>query len=183
MKKVIRLTESDLVRIIKRVINEQTLDNIRDIINGMTSGRVIYLTPFIREPQDLERFLNWIPDGVGLQPTIEKMFGVKCKTSAEIENRETPGEYGYAGKCNTISKFIISLLNYYLMTGRNPTTLPFETAVQTSKLTSLYKDIVKGKDRSGKDYNYGVHGGVYVSPLKLESEFKKIYNKQLELFT
>jgi len=183
MGKVIRLKESDLVRLIKRVITEQTIDDIDDIISSMRSGQVRYLSPFIRTPQDLEKFLNWIPEGTGLQPTIENMFGVKCKTSAEIENIETPGEYGYAGKCNTISRFIISLLNYYLISGKNPTTLPFETAVQTSKLTSLYNDIVKGKDSSGKDYNYGVLGGVYVNPSKLKNEFKKIYNKQLESLT
>jgi hypothetical protein len=183
MKKVIRLTESDLIRIVKRVISEQTSDNISDIINNVISRQVRYSSSFIRTPQDAEKFLNWIPAGVGLQETIEKMFEVKCRTSAEIENTETPGEYGYAGKCNAISRFIIYLLNYYLIAGKNPTTLPFETAVQTSNLTNLYKDIVKGKDRSGKEYNYGVYGGVYVSPLKLENEFKKIYNKQLALFT
>ena len=78
MGKVIRLTESDLVRLIKRVITEQTIDDIYDIISSMRSGQVRYLSPFIRTPQDLEKFLNWIPEGTGLQPTIEEMFGVKC---------------------------------------------------------------------------------------------------------
>ncbi len=35
MKKVIRLTESDLVRIVKRVINEQSpLDKVKNLFNG-----------------------------------------------------------------------------------------------------------------------------------------------------
>jgi hypothetical protein len=42
MKKIIRLTESDLTRIVKRVINEQSCSKLKEIpkkgIKGMTGG-------------------------------------------------------------------------------------------------------------------------------------------------
>ena len=186
MKKFI-ITEEEKINILKQYnIQEQSSFDFGDVTNSilmaMRSGQSTYRTEIIKTVEDLSKFINWIPDTSGLQKIIQSLFGVTCKTSDEIEKSTTPGEYGYAGKCVQIWKFIVLLLNFYLKTGKTPDTLDFETAINGAGLNDMYSDLVRGNDEKGNKFNEFVVGGVYVQPMKLKSGFKKIYNDQLSLF-
>ena len=59
MKKIIRLTESDLIRLVRRVINEQT-DNTKPIVNqnkGTEIHGVLYKLPQIKDEDLLDSFI------------------------------------------------------------------------------------------------------------------------------
>jgi hypothetical protein len=66
MKKVIKLTESDLARIVKRVIREQEATAQQS--NTMTNPRVKFesgepvVVDFIRSQSDLDNFIDWSGD-------------------------------------------------------------------------------------------------------------------------
>jgi hypothetical protein len=188
MKKFI-ITEEEKINILKQYnIQEQIsevpfADVIGPLISGINSGKLTYKTEIIRSAEDLNKALNWMNTTSGLQNTIESLFGVKCKTSKDIENSTTPGEYGYAGKCIQIWRFITLLLDFYLRTGKNPNTFDFDTAISNAGLSNIYKDLVSGQDEKGNKFNEFATTGVYVHPMKLKSAFKNIYNKQLSLFT
>lgn len=79
MKKIIRLTESDLTRIVKRVINENTLNNesclkqkgfYKDTIGGPMTRRWVYQKEYnnktyqvaIGKPGEISNFVNVISD-------------------------------------------------------------------------------------------------------------------------
>jgi hypothetical protein len=186
MKKFI-ITEEEKINILKQYnIQEQSSNDFGDVVEpiltAMRGGQATYRTAIIRTPEDLSKFINWIPSTSGLQSIIEPLFGVTCKTSAEIEKSTTAGEYGYAGKCLQIWRFVTLMLNFYLKTGKTPDTLDFSTAINSAGLDDMYKDLVRGNDEKGNKFNEFVAGGVYVQPMRLKSGFKKIYNDQLELF-
>jgi len=59
MKKIIRLTESDLIRLVRRVINEQT-DNVEPLSNkseGTEIDGITYKLPQIKDEDSLDSFI------------------------------------------------------------------------------------------------------------------------------
>ena len=135
------------------------------------------------------KFLTWMID---LQPTIEKMFGVKCKTSEDIEKSDSPDEFGgYSGKCNLIWRLITKILNLYLLSDYSPIKgdsdgkqyYPVLDWIKNNQeLQQISKQVFRGQSSTGEKYNTHVIGGVYITPNSLENAVVSIYKKQRNLF-
>jgi hypothetical protein len=134
------------------------------------------------------KFLTWMTD---LQPTIEKMFGVNCKESEDIEKSDSPGEFGYAGKCDLIWSLITKILNLYLLSDYSPIKgdsdgkkyFPVLDWIKNNQeLQKISNQVFRGQSSTGEKYNTHVTGGVYISPNSLENAVVSIYRRQRNFF-
>jgi hypothetical protein len=171
-------------------LNEQSIDiGIEDIssMSNRYSEKAKEKSPFIRTPDDYVRFMTWTTE---LQPTIEKMFGVSCKSSKDIETSTAPGEFGFAGKCQLIWRLITKLLNIYLVSDYSPIKNDtdrkkyysvLDLIKSNNELTQIANQVFRGQNTKGEKYNENVTGGVYITPNSLENAVTRIYTSQRNL--
>lgn len=171
-------------------LNEQSTligpEEIRSMSNKFAE-KAKEKSPFIERVEDYTTFMTWMTE---LQPTIEKMFGISCKTSKEIEKSTTPGEFGFAGKCQLIWRLITKILNTYLVSDYSPIKSDrdgkkyysiIDLIKNNNELTQIANQVFRGQNTKGEKYNENVVGGVYISPNSLENAVARIYTTQRNL--
>lgn len=171
-------------------LNEQSISIGPEDISSMSNKygeKAKEKSPFIKKIDDYVTFMTWMTE---LQPTIEKMFGISCKTSKEIEKSTAPGEFGFAGKCQLIWRLITKLLNIYLVSDYSPIENDtdrkkyfsvLDLIKSNNELTQISNQVFRGQNTKGEKYNKNVVGGVYITPNSLENAVARIYTTQRNL--
>ena len=133
MKKVIRLTESDLERIIKKVINEQSKNRTQENGNPalpVLDGGVIYTSnirnpgesyptpPFLKSYIGLDVTAPYIPKVDDLlnpekKRTTYKIVDLRASHTEAVENPKVEGYEGVAAELYTVGKGSANLNIYY----------------------------------------------------------------------
>jgi hypothetical protein len=199
MRKFI-ITEEEKKEILKQynlleqdIVDTTDIGNMANTFAIKASQMSSFLSGTTESPIDpingYVKFMMWLED---LQPTMEKMFGVKCKSSSEIENQTSIGEFGPAGKCQLIWRLITKILNWYLLSKHSPikndidnkTYFSIEDVIKNNnELNQLSSLVLRGKNQEGSKYNQYVQGGVYITPNQLTQAVINVYNTQRNLLS
>jgi len=108
MKKIIRLTESDLIRLVRRVINEQT-DNVKPLSNqskGLEIGDLTYKLPQLKDEESISRF-TWPSNNFGKYSHKDFLKNVFGENSENFKS-------SLSTKPKTISNQIFSVVEVLL---------------------------------------------------------------------
>jgi hypothetical protein len=204
MKKVIKLTESDLARIVRRVIREQetqssqTTQNVNQNQTMATPGAVTingrsYKLPGVNNAERLKTFLTWHSgDHTNIGGIISTLESNGMKIPAEWKGFESQlQQTGNLSKNNVVSRmsnFVQKLLETGAIMGiANSKDLLNSWSNFTTVAGNLFG---KGStspnvDASGKtipsdqDYTIGTELKTYLSNENFKEVFSKIYQTQI----
>lgn len=151
MKKIIKLTEADLVRLVKKVIEEQTSPSDKQgpkvpFKHSQTGD--VYQAPYIQSDDDLSKFINFGEGGIVQTANLLKNFGIDLVPVATEEN-EAIKRGASPGKTTNflyIHGAIVNLLKAVAKFNLDP-----------KNLKILENNVLKAMDQVGIDKTYGQH--------------------------
>ena len=146
MKKIIRLTESDLIRLVRRVINEQT-NNGEPLSNkseGFVLNGLLFKLPQIKDENSLDNFTLLPEDS---KETMKQIFGEKSTYSVNAKKNDGMGISNQSQIQTSVLNFVYFLLMINALSGQKS---PIKDIEEAKKLVAQI-DFSKCKPGSWSD--------------------------------